>query len=128
AAVQEDRLVLEVVVLQAERVALVHVNQLANVSIGLCPVKLGAPRALHPRNVAAHEVTPLVSLPMAATSSRSMSSMVERRRTRRASARSSSLRASRSTCWATGIAPGVMLNSVRPRPTSSASSAGSEAI
>src|SRR5262249_20799595 len=112
AAVEKDRLVLEVVVLQAERVAFVDVNQLADVAVGLRPVELVAPRFLHAWNLAAHDVTPLVSLPMAATSSRSISSMVDSRRMRRASARSSSLRVSCSTCLATGMAPGVMLNSV----------------
>src|SRR5262249_17774503 len=126
--VQEDRLVLLVVVLQAQGVALVHVNELADVPVGLRPVELVAPRLLDARNLPVHDVTPLVSLPIAAASSRSISSTVDSRRTRRASARRSSARVSRSTCLATGIAPGVMLNSVSPRPTSSARSAGSDAI
>src|SRR5436305_1986746 len=76
--VQVDRLVLEVVILQAERVAGVHVNQLADVAIGLRPVELVAPRLFDARDVTAHEVTPLISVsrPSAASSTRSMSSIV----------------------------------------------------
>src|SRR5581483_74728 len=129
AGVQVDRLVLQVVVLQAERVPFVHVNQLADVALGLRPVELVAPGLLDARYLQAHDVTPLFARwPSAAASSRSMSSTVARRSTRRASARSSSTRCSESTCLATPIAPGVMLNSARPRPTSSVSSAGSDAI
>src|SRR5262245_14732948 len=127
-AVDEDRFVLQVVILQAERVPFVDVNQLADIPIGLRPVELVAPRLLDARDLATQDVTPFASLPMVATSSRSISSMVDRRRTRRASARNSSLRTSCKTCLATPIAPGVMLKAVRPRPTSNVSSAGSDAI
>src|SRR5262249_48196449 len=127
---QVDRLVLQVVILEAERVAGVDVNQLAHVALGLGPVQLVAPGLLYSRDVAGHDVTPLMSVsrPRAASRTRSMSSIVASLSTRRASSRSSSFRSSESTCLATGIAPGVMLNSVRPRPTSSVSSAGSDAI
>src|SRR5262249_6916107 len=130
AGVQVDRLVLLVVVLQAEGVPFVDVNQLADVAIGLRPVELVAPRFLHARDVSAHEVTPLISVsrPSAASSTRSISSTVASCSTRRPSARSSSMRSSDKTCFATGIAPGVMLNSARPSPTSSVRIAGSEAI
>src|SRR5713101_1612014 len=129
ARVQVDRLVLHVVILQAQRVARVDVNQLADVPLGLCPMELVAPGFFHARDLA-HDVTPLMSVsrPSAASSTRSMSSTVASFRTRRAIARSSSCRSSPRTCLATGIAPGVMLNSVRPSPTSSVSSAGSDAI
>src|SRR4051812_15976257 len=115
---QEDRLVLQVVVLEAQRVPFVDVNELADVPVRFRPVELVAPRFFHARNLA-HDVTPPVvlivpSLPMAVISSRSMSSMAARRSTRRATARRSSRRSSRSTCFATGMAPGVMLNSVSP--------------
>src|SRR5262249_35409964 len=132
ARVQVDRLILQVVVLEAERVPLGDVNQLPDVAIGLRPVQLVAPGLLDARNIHAHGWDPhsgeLAGWPIAASSSRSISSMVDRRRMRRASAWRSSLRTSRSTCLATGIAPGVMLKSVRPRPTSSGRSAGSDAI
>ena len=51
---EEDRLVLLVVVLQAERVAGVDVNQLADVAIGLRPVQLVAPRLVHSCHVLCH--------------------------------------------------------------------------
>ena len=51
ARVQVDRLVLQVVVLQAQRVAGVDVDQLADVPIGLRPVQLVAPRLLHSRHI-----------------------------------------------------------------------------
>ena len=144
ARVQVDRLVLQVVILEAEGVAGVDVNQLADVAIRLRPVQLVAPRLLDTRNVAStvspvHGREPEPSWrdsdsldrrcwPSAASSSCSISSTVASRRTRRASARRSSLRTSDRTCFATPMAPGVMLNSVSPRPTSSVSSAGSDAI
>ena len=49
--VQVDRLVLQVVILEAERVAGVHVNQLAHVPIRLRPVQLVAPRLLDARHI-----------------------------------------------------------------------------
>src|SRR4029450_11349419 len=50
AGVEVDRLILDVVILKAERVAGVHVNQLAHIPIGLRPVKLGAPGFLYPND------------------------------------------------------------------------------
>ncbi len=48
---QHDRLVLLVVVLKAERVALVDVDDLADVAVGLRPVQLVAPRFVDARNL-----------------------------------------------------------------------------
>ena len=62
AGVQVDRFVLHVVVLKAERVAGVHVNQLADIALGLGPVQLVAPGLLDAtdlaRSVCGHLVTP----------------------------------------------------------------------
>ena len=41
---EKDRLVLDVVVLQAERMAGLHVQHLAHIPLGLRPVQLVAPR------------------------------------------------------------------------------------
>src|SRR5215831_10321361 len=93
---QVDRLILEVVELQAEGVAFRDVNQLSHITIGLRPMELIAPRFLDARYIAHDDVTPPLirparpSEPAAAASSRSISSMVASRSTRRASARSSS--------------------------------------
>src|SRR5919204_5269317 len=54
---QVDRLVLLIVVLQAQRVSRVDMNQLAYVPIGLGPVELVAPRLLHTSDIA-HGVLP----------------------------------------------------------------------
>src|SRR6266496_1796800 len=129
ARVEVNRLVLVIVVLQAQRVPGLHVNQFADVPIGLRPVKLVTPGFLDACHVTAHKWLLVMSdLLTTDSSSRSISSMVGSRRMRRASIRRSSLRSSASTSLATGIAPGVMLNSVSPRPTSSVSNAGSDAI
>jgi hypothetical protein len=58
AGLQVDRLVLQVVVLQAQRMAGVHVNELADVPVGLRPVQLVSPRLLDARHFSAHYVTP----------------------------------------------------------------------
>ncbi len=44
---EEDRLVLLVVILQAQRMTGVDVNELADVAVGLRPVQLVAPRLLY---------------------------------------------------------------------------------
>ena len=51
-----DRLVLEVVILQAERVPGVDVQNLADVALGLRPMKLVAPRLLDSRDDVVHSL------------------------------------------------------------------------
>src|SRR5436309_8883648 len=83
ARVEVNRLVLVVVVLQAQRVPGVHVNQLADVPIGLRPVKLVTPGLLDACHVTAHKWLLVMSdLLTTDSSSRSISSMVGSRRMR----------------------------------------------
>ena len=80
---EEDRLVLLIVVLQAEGVALVDVNQLADVPVRLRPVQLVAPRLLHSRHVR-HQYSLCIAAATGASSSRTSSAELARR-ARRAS-------------------------------------------
>src|SRR5215831_20418659 len=59
AGLQEDRLVLQIVILEAERVAGLHVDQFADVSVRFGPVKLVSPGFVHTRNLTGHNITPL---------------------------------------------------------------------
>src|SRR5437016_13418756 len=51
-----DRLVLDVVVLQAQGVALIDMNDLADVPVGFCPVQLVTPRFVDASNGIRHDV------------------------------------------------------------------------
>src|SRR5687767_10965216 len=132
---EEDRLVLLVVVLQTERVAGVHVNELADVALRLRPMQLVSPGLLHTRHVVRHAFSsqrPCSSLSGSLArnpvSTVSTSADVFERSARRATRLASAARSPRSTCLASASAVGAMLNSVRPSPTSRARSTGSAAI
>src|SRR5688500_10524046 len=134
---EEDRLVFLVVVLKAERVALVDVNELADVAVGLRPVQLVSPGFLYAGRFVQRTLSPLnrwgatiiyFAGARTSASSRSTASADGARSARAAACAASLARSSRSTCFASGIAVGAMLNSRSPRPTSSASSTGSAAI
>ena len=128
---QEDRLVLEVVVLQAQGVALVDVDDLAHVAIGLRPVELVAPGLLdsrRPRSLArpfAHDSR--AADPCARRldawrrpSARAAAShVVGRSRAQRAArgiARPDALSSAARPRLTIGIAAGVMLNDRKPKP------------
>ena len=141
---EEDRFVLLVVILKAEGVAGVDVNQLADVPIGLRPVQLVAPRLLHSSSLHPPHITPPFALFDAASLAQLSFAPARLRRSRRApfrlrpavparsaraaAARASAARRPRMTRLASGIAVGAMLNSRSPSPTSSVSSTGSAAI
>src|SRR5688572_1752200 len=137
---QEDGLVLLVVVLQAQRMAGLDVNQLADVPVRLRPVQLVSPGFLYAcRFMHALSFCCLYSVfwtrsslsrrdSMNSVNSFSTSLAVAARSAFAATRAASATRNSLSACLATGMALGAMLNSRSPRPTSKPRSTGSAAI